>query len=103
MKLDKMTFAKLVAHCISNGMSAGDYEINELDNIADIIMPNVATDQVNPSRVDDILKAMAGDRKIEAIKAYRALTGSGLKESKDAIEAYWVTPREVKTPKYLDD
>jgi len=30
---------------------------------------------------------MASGQKIEAIKAYRALTGQGLKESKDAVEA----------------
>ena len=35
-KLDKMTFAKLVAHCVSNGMSTGEYEINTLDEIIDI-------------------------------------------------------------------
>lgn len=30
-------------------------------------------------------------RKIDAIKAYRALTGAGLRESKDTIERYWLS------------
>lgn len=44
------------------------------------------------SRVDvckylnDMFDAMATYRKVSAIKAYRELTGVGLKESKDAIE-----------------
>jgi ribosomal protein L7/L12 len=41
----------------------------------------------SPNDVIDLLRAMADGRKIEAIKAYRTLTGYGLKESKDAVEA----------------
>ena len=32
---------------------------------------------------------VAGNQKIEAIKTHRAITGFGLKESKDAVEKYW--------------
>jgi ribosomal protein L7/L12 len=42
--------------------------------------------------VDELLLYMGkGTQKIEAIKAYRNLTGAGLKESKDAVERYWVS------------
>lgn len=34
-----------------------------------------------------LIRDIASDRKIEAIKGYRHLTGHGLKESKDAIES----------------
>jgi ribosomal protein L7/L12 len=34
-----------------------------------------------------LLEAMVTTRKIDAIKLYRTLTGYGLKESKDAVEA----------------
>jgi hypothetical protein len=37
--------------------------------------------------VKHLFAAMADGRKIEAIKAFRSLTGNGLKESKDAIES----------------
>ena len=42
---------------------------------------------------DVILKAI-GPKKIEVIKAVRALTGLGLKEAKDLVEG---APKEVKT------
>ena len=38
------------------------------------------------TQVEILMGAMASDRKIEAIKAHRALTGYGIKESKDAVE-----------------
>lgn len=37
--------------------------------------------------VVDLFGHMLCERKIEAIRNYRALTGYGLKESKDAVEA----------------
>jgi ribosomal protein L7/L12 len=40
--------------------------------------------------LSDEVKALAGDpsKKIQAIKVYREQTGLGLKEAKDAVEAY---------------
>jgi ribosomal protein L7/L12 len=38
----------------------------------------------SPEHIDELLRA---GQKIEAIKAYRALHGVGLKEAKDAIDA----------------
>lgn len=43
-----------------------------------------------PAPIDpfiDVRKLIAGGRKIEAIKLYREITASGLKEAKDAVEA----------------
>jgi hypothetical protein len=39
------------------------------------------------SSLSEFINAMTCDRKIDAIKAFRNLTGQGLKESKDAVEA----------------
>ena len=92
MKLDKMQFAYVLAHCISNGMSSGEYEIEELDRRIDIDVPVQDTAKASQFDVDNLMYLMAeGTRKIEAIKAYRKLTGQGLKESKDAVEKYWVS------------
>jgi ribosomal protein L7/L12 len=91
MKLDRLAFATLIAFIAMKSkhmLEAGD--IKDLDNLIDIKMPDVATDQVNPNRIDEMLAAISDNHKIEAIKAYRSLTGSGLKESKDAIEKYWL-------------
>lgn len=39
--------------------------------------------------VIEMFASMKDGKKIEAIRAYRMLTGEGLKESKDAIEAIY--------------
>jgi ribosomal protein L7/L12 len=89
MKLDKMQFAHVLAHCISNGMSAGDYEIEELDRRIDVPVPEQQK-FVSFTLVDELLAAMnQPGKKIAAIKAYRELTGEGLRESKNAVERYW--------------
>ncbi len=98
MKLDRMAFAKVVAHCITNGMSAGDYEIEELDARINIEVPTQPVNTAKCSDVDDLLKAMALGEKIPAIKAYRVLTGVGLKESKDAVEKYWMSKGNYVPP-----
>ena len=54
-----------------------------------------ATPQIDPRLVHEMIGAIVADRKIEAIKAHRALTGYGLKESKEAIER--VTNRFAST------
>ncbi|PLP61020.1 50S ribosomal protein L7/L12 [Mesorhizobium loti] len=41
----------------------------------------------------DVILAAAGDKKIEVIKEVRAITGLGLKEAKDLVEA---APKPVK-------
>jgi len=44
------------------------------------------------ANVDALMMLMVeGTRKIDAIKVHRQLTGWGLKESKDAVEKYWVS------------
>jgi ribosomal protein L7/L12 len=92
MKLDKMQFARLVAHCVGNGMNAGTYEVEELDRIIDFDVPEPKVISAKASDIDNLLMLMAeGTRKIEAIKAYRSLTGEGLKEAKDAVERYWMS------------
>lgn len=92
MKLDKLTFAKLVAHCVSNGMSAGEWEVNQLDVICNLDDPDPVKIKASAEDVDQLMLLMVqGTQKIEAIKIYRKLTGIGLKESKDVVEKYWVS------------
>lgn len=87
MKLDKIRFAMLVSWISRRGaveLNAGD--CSELDNLIDVPMDVEFT---SVEKVDDLLKSISEGRKIDAIKAYRALTGSGLKESKDTVEMFW--------------
>ena len=48
----------------------------------------------------DVVLAAAGDKKIEVIKAVRAITGLGLKEAKDMVEG---APQTVKEAAAKDD
>ena len=90
MKLDKMRFARLVGHCVAAGMTATDYIIDTMDELIDVEVPFQPQATIKASDVDNLLALMQqGEKKIEAIKAYRMLTSEGLKESKDAVERYW--------------
>jgi ribosomal protein L7/L12 len=104
MKLDKIRFANLVQY-ISNqiGFVYPDV-VNGLDDIIEFDVPTPTElpaptsifGKASETDVNKLLYAFAaGDRKIEAIKAYRSLTGAGLKESKEAIERF--------TPPKTDD
>jgi hypothetical protein len=93
MKLNKLAFAKVIAHCVGNGFSAGDWEVERLDELIDfeVPVPDVMP-TVNPLDIDYLMALMAeGTRRIEAIKCHRKITGYGLKESKDTVEKYWVS------------
>lgn len=45
------------------------------------------SDQLTQQQIEEIQNALAGCKKIEAIKIYRAASGQGLKEAKDFVEA----------------
>ena len=92
MKLDKIKFARLVAFLSRNGFDGYQSNIEAIDDMIDIEVP--AVEVVRPS-TDDVERLMflmvEGLYKIEAIKMYRSITEMGLKESKDAVEKYWVS------------
>lgn len=91
MKLDKITFGKLVKY-ISLLNPQDFFDVEELDNIVDMPIPEAQPVKANCAEVDYLLKLMSeGNLKIEAIKAYRTLTGAGLKDAKDAVEKYWIS------------
>lgn len=84
MKLDRIKFAKVVAF-VSNGFGVDD--VQALDDM--IEMPDQTVHYTAIEKVDDLLKHINREGGlVEAIKAYRALTGAGLKESKDVIDKY---------------
>jgi ribosomal protein L7/L12 len=85
--MDKIDFARLAAffaHC--SGRMLTYEELRDLD----AIMSVTPQGRANPGSVNMLMQLMSrGDSKIEAIKEYRSLTGCTLKDSKDAVEAYW--------------
>ena len=56
------------------------------DLLAHRARPEQVANGIRPEQVLELLQHMP-DRKIEAIKLLRAMTGYGLKEAKDLIEA----------------
>lgn len=90
--MDKIKFAQLIAAIVRSGADLDVYQIGDFDRMITEGMPQPKPVGVSPLNVDELLRLMAeGQYKIEAIKCYRALTGVGLKESKDAVEKYWVS------------
>lgn len=68
-------------------------EIAQLDSLLQR-MPN----QFAVKEINTLLYAAFAGRKIEAIKAYRSLTGSDLRTSKDAIEYAMSLKQPETTP-----
>ena len=91
MKLDKIAFAKVLVYIAGivqrNNLDSTDVEV--LDNMIDIEVNQTEKVYASADSIERMLCAMQNDRRIEAIKEHRAMTGMGLKESKDVIEKYW--------------
>lgn len=97
MKLDKFSFAKLIGFIErSHALNLSKSQIESIDDIIDIEMPEQEKIYPKTSDIEYLLAAIKYGRKIEAIKGYRNLTGMGLKESKDMIEKYWNNAPYVK-------
>lgn len=92
MKLDKIKFARLISYIQAlTNRPYDEFEIGQIDTMIDLNLPPVAVGIVPAKAVDELLAAMQAGHNagfIPAIKAYRAITGAGLKEAKDAIEKF---------------
>jgi ribosomal protein L7/L12 len=102
MKMDRLKFAALISYITAlrnDGGTLQDYEIERIDNMTKL--PVGEPVRVPCVEVDNLLRAIKDNKKIEAIKAYRTLTGAGLKESKDAVEGnYWYSATIEDKPAY---
>ncbi len=92
--MDKIKFTMLVQWCITCLRQKDYFEGNELAKL-DQMLVNMAQPapptKASETDVNELLRCMVTateDGFIPAIKAYRVLTGAGLKESKDAIKKY---------------
>jgi ribosomal protein L7/L12 len=54
----------------------------------DLIMAHLGIEEPEPTLPPRAVQELVAGRKIAAIKAYREATGAGLREAKDAVEAY---------------
>lgn len=83
---DQIGFARLISQItVLRGSGLDPYDIRNIAVTLDEFTASASADSVNR-----LLSAMKRGQKIEAIREYRAITGMGLKESKDAIEMYSV-------------
>lgn len=90
MKLDKIKFAQVVAY-IGELKPELSVDVHALDIMIDIdVTPVEVPGKANPADINELMRAIHAGEKIAAIKAYRIMTGYGLKEAKDAVEKYWV-------------
>lgn len=92
--MEKFKFAQLIFFIGSlqhrDGLTVG--EIHEIDRLISEGTPKPETVQLPPNfgetELLELLASIKQGKKIEAIRAYRQMTGKGLKESKDIIEMY---------------
>lgn len=91
MKLDRIKFAKLVGWLSYRfNIKIHDYDdLATLDQLCDVNVEPVATQYIEVNKINELLDQMnMNNGFIPAIKAYRALTGAGLKEARDSVEKY---------------
>lgn len=91
MKLDKIKFSYLIGMIafIANRNLNPD-EIQDIDDAINInVEPVEVPGKADPATINELMRAIHAGEKIAAIKAYRSMTGYGLKEAKDAVEKDW--------------
>lgn len=88
MRLDKLKFAALVRY-ICELRPQQEIDLCQLDILTDIPEPQQEPYRADATAVDCLLQNLNHENGlIDAIKAYRLLTGAGLKEAKDTVEKY---------------
>ena len=90
MKLDRLKFATLIGYCANRGMTVDKTDVEVLDTLTDVdCQPVEVPGKADPATLNELMRAIHAGEMIAAIKAYRNMTGYGLKESKDAVEKDW--------------
>lgn len=90
MALTMKTFGRLINLVASQFGMLSPTMIEDLHEVATeiAVIPETAAMLRSHVDLDPLFKALLNPNdKIEAIKQYRAVTGQGLKESKDAVES----------------
>lgn len=101
MKLTRIQLAKLIGFIERNhAVNMTENQIENIDDIIDIEVPAQIEVYPKNENVEALMKHMAaGISKIDAIREHRAITGIGLKDSKDAVERYWNIKMSAETLK----
>ncbi|KUL33521.1 ribosomal protein L7/L12 [Streptomyces regalis] len=70
---------------IQSRISQTDQRVARVERKLDLVLDHLGLREEEP-RMDEVLALLRNDKKIQAIKVYREITGVGLKEAKDAVE-----------------
>ncbi len=90
MEYGVLVFACLLVILALLSYSDTKARIGRIERKLNALLRHHGVDPTQGLALSDRVKELAGDptRKIEAIKVYREETGAGLKEAKDAVEAF---------------
>ncbi|MER5940850.1 ribosomal protein L7/L12 [Streptomyces sp. NPDC001928] len=70
---------------VQSRISQADKRVARVERKLDLVIDHLGLRENEP-RMDEVLALLRDDKKIQAIKVYREITGAGLKEAKDAVE-----------------
>ncbi|ELS54781.1 ribosomal protein L7/L12 [Streptomyces viridochromogenes] len=71
---------------IQSRVSQADQRVARVERKLDLIIDHLGLRHEDP-RMGEVVALLRDGKKIQAIKVYREITGAGLKEAKDAVEA----------------
>ncbi|MFE5816080.1 ribosomal protein L7/L12 [Streptomyces sp. NPDC056479] len=77
--------ALVIVFTIENRVSRVDRRVARVERKLDLIIDHLGLREDDP-RMQEVVTLLRSDKKIQAIKVYREITGAGLKEAKDAVE-----------------
>ena len=94
-KVDPVGFARLISKIAAmRGEELYSGSVKDFHDLVleSVISPPASQQLLNPTigELNKLMEAFSTGRFVEAIKAHRALTGWGLKESKEAVEVFMV-------------
>ncbi|MET9964565.1 ribosomal protein L7/L12 [Streptomyces sp. NPDC006356] len=70
---------------IQSRISQADQRVARVERKLDLVLDHLGLDGEDP-RMGEVVSLVRTDKKIQAIKVYREITGAGLKEAKDAVD-----------------
>ena len=71
---------------VQSRISLADRRVARVERKLDLIIDHLGLRADDP-RMNEVVALVRDGKKIQAIKVYREITGAGLKEAKDAVEA----------------
>ncbi|MFJ8634881.1 ribosomal protein L7/L12 [Streptomyces sp. NPDC093568] len=78
--------ALVVVFTIDSRVSRTARRVARVERKLDLIIDHLGL-RVDDPRMAEVVALLRDDKKIQAIKVYREITGADLKEAKDAVEA----------------